>query len=216
MSSVKKSISEAMDRVKKANKNQLEFLLNFRDGNSGRHVMSRAEKWLQMELLYQLHCISVKERDVFVEYPIEYRTVSNLRPRRLENAKKGFIDIAYKPKDATNDVYVGIELKFKKNPTSAHRESLKDILKLAAMRKPGHDFRAFYVLTVYDKNAVNVDKSNYLKFIDSNDIHEFGGFCYSLVGHEVPPASKDGFLISFRDWTVNLKKKAQEYGLTME
>ncbi len=84
MPSVKTSISEAMDRVKRKNKSQLEFLLNFRDGNSGRHVMTRAEKWLQMELLYQLDFTSVKERDVFVEYPIEYRKESRLKPNKLK------------------------------------------------------------------------------------------------------------------------------------
>lgn len=100
------------------------------------------EKWFQIELASRLR--KEKAREVKLEYRFLFDgKKKNTTFRAKKGAAKGYIDLVYRPKYASLDYYVGIELKQTKSLQGLVR-LMEDVVKLRAARKTEWNFRSLY------------------------------------------------------------------------
>ena len=171
---IKKSLKKTLNR----HKDKFE---NFFDGWSG------WEKWLQVELAYELNNHGVAT----VEKQYGYHKGKRLPIGKLGNTN-AFIDIVFRKKKDSTDYLTAIELTVGETQKSL-RKVFSDLLKINALKQKEWDFRSvFVVLAFKNRNGRNtkfVELYNAIQYKFDIAPIDFGCFTFLVFGWE-PPALK--------------------------
>ncbi|MES9125722.1 hypothetical protein ABEP66_12065, partial [Cutibacterium acnes] len=192
MSIIKMNLTKAIEGVANNSPQTLEFISRF-EGENTKSLGNRWELWLQVELLRELEKLTQRPNDLISEYRAPYK--ANKKKGAGRTAKgyvSGCLDIALRPKGGDAGLYAGVELKVKRNASSAIRGGLHDLLKVGAFTTDAWKFRAMYVLCVFDASRAASSRSKYLQFLEDQDwpVVDLGScFKVAIIGWESSPRS---------------------------
>lgn len=171
------------------------------------------EKWIQMELGYELY--KNHDADVQFEVPYPYDKKKKVTSGKKNNAN-GFLDLRYRRKNCKKYLYTAVEIKMSGSPVGV-RAALADLAKVRAFRSSRWDFRAVYAVVLIKEKDFEKN-TKYKKLVDAlvkdksivKHAISWPGFKVLIIGWEAPPR-KSIKPDEFKDWvksTLNLCRTA--------
>ena len=194
-------IKNSLNKLLKMKKKELSYLAEVKGKGW--------EKWLQMELGYELN--KSQAADVKFEVPYPYDKKKKITSGKKKNTN-GFIDLQYRRKNLKKDLFTAVEIKMSGSPTGI-RAALADLAKIKAFRSAHWDFRAIYSIVFIKKND-SQRNTKYHRLIETlvkngdvvkSEITKWPGFRVLIIGWEAPP-NKSSNPDEFKKWVSSTLK----------
>lgn len=195
---IKKALNKTLRRHK-------EKFGNFFNGWSG------WEKWLQVELAYELN----NHGQATVEGQYVYHKGKKLPIGKLGNSN-AFIDIVFRKTNDSADYFTAIELTVGRTHKSL-RKVLSDLLKIKALKKKEWEFRSVFVVLAFENN--NIKNTNYVKLYSSIQEEfgvvpiEFERFTFLVFGWEPHALKSKMNNLNYGEWVKSLVKIYEDHGV---
>lgn len=195
-------IKKSLNKTLKRHKDKFE---NFFEDWSG------WEKWLQVELAYELN----NHGKATVEEQYVYHKGKRLPIGKLDNTN-AFIDIVFRKKNDSTKYFTAIELTVGETQQSL-RKVLSDLLKINALKQKEWEFRSVFVVLAFKNN-----KGRNTKFVklynaiqDEFDIEpiDFGCFTFLVFGWEPHALKSKMTVINYGEWIKCLKKIYKDHNI---
>ena len=164
--------------------------------------LSRWENWFQLELLYHFNKIGVKSY-FEVKYVYDKRKIL---PQAKFGKSSAYIDIVYRRKMSSTNLYTAIELKINDDPHLSISGSFVDLARFSALLNNQWEFRGIFAISIFH----NEPNSKYIKFINNEIIREsvdfvdLGPYKAVVIGWE-PKNLSNATLANFKEWLTQLR-----------